>query len=143
MASHAVLFQLCKKIGKPSIYSTNYIIVTGLSSEFLHVLHLLGQTVHGVSGPDVGGAVGGGGRCDGLLAPPAQARQLQRLLDLLQLHNPEIKVVYYLHYVILCVYLSLLSASVSNSNMSSFSEPSNLEYTFIVYLSSVSSNSTR
>ena len=95
MASHAVLFQLCKKIGKPSIYSTNYIIVTGLSSEFLHILHLLGQTVHGVSGPDVGGAVGGGGRCDALLTPPAQAWQLQRLLDLLQLHNPEIRVVYY------------------------------------------------
>ena len=142
IASHAVLCQLCEKIRAPSIYSINYNIVTGLSSQFLHILHLLGQTVHCVSRPDVGGAVGGGGRRDALLAPPAQAGKFQRLFDLLQLYNSETRVVYYLYYLICVVYLSLLSPSVSNSNMSSFSVTSILKYTIIVYLSSVSSNST-
>ena len=64
-------------------------------SYFPHVLHLGGQTVHcQLPGPYVGGAVGGGRGGDALLPPPAQAEagqhrgQLQRLLDLLQLHNP-------------------------------------------------------
>ena len=110
-----------------------------MASEFLHLGCQTVQPLGRYVGSYVGRSIWCGGRSPGLPPPPAQGQhrgQLQRLLDLLQLHNPGIEQEVIKDTFLFFLYLSLVSASVSNSKMSSVSPTPTLKtFSFISHSS--------